>query len=138
LTLPFTGPCVNFATNQPPGGTVGSINGVLELSTSLALATTQSGYVLTFAGQGWSEAGGGLPSNLPFVSLDGPDQTSVFVANADQIFVTHDLGNTWQTASDQLPSTVNATELHYVLQPDNQAYMYLSTYGWAMFRAPLN
>ena len=30
-----------------------------------------------------------------------------------------------------------ANEIHYVLQPDNTQYMYLSTYGWSMFRAPL-
>jgi hypothetical protein len=40
------------------------------------------------------------------------------------------------TASDNLPAVTHISELHYVLQPNSNAFMYLATYGWSMFRAP--
>ena len=43
----------------------------------------------------------------------------------------------WMTASDGLPAVVQASELHYVLQPDGNAFLYMATYGWSMLRAPL-
>ncbi|MFY9738143.1 MAG: hypothetical protein WAK11_03730 [Candidatus Cybelea sp.] len=109
----------------------------LGLSSAFAAAGSTPGCVLTFNGQSWQAAGSGLPSNLPFVSIDGPDITSIFVTNSQQVFVTHDGGGTWLIASNGLPSTANATELHYVSQPNGSAGMYLSTYGWSMFYAPL-
>lgn len=141
LTQPYPGgPCVNFTIDQPQNGSITSINGLLEFFPSIGFAAasgTPAGSVLTFAGQSWQVAGGGLPTNLPFVSIDGPDLTSIFAASQNQVFVTHDLGASWLTASDGLPTVAQANEIHYVLQPDNTQYMYLSAYGWSMFRASL-
>lgn len=142
LTQPYSSssPCVDFTIDQPKNGAIGSINGLLEFFPSIGFAAASgspAGSVLTFSGQTWQVAGGGLPTSQPFVSIDGPDLGSVFVADQSQVFVTHDQGTTWLTASDGLPRAAQADELHYVLQPDSNAYMYLSTYGWSMFRALL-
>jgi hypothetical protein len=141
LTQPYpAGACVNFTIDQPQGGSITSINGLLEFFPTIAFAAASgspAGSVLTFAGQSWQVAGGGLPTNLSFVSIDGSDLTSIFAVSPNQVFVTHDQGASWLTASDGLPTLAQANEIHYVLQPDNTQYMYLSTYGWSMFRAPL-
>jgi hypothetical protein len=133
LTQPYSGPCVNFTINQLQ---VGAINGVLEFFSSVGLAATSSGHVLRLVGAQWN-AVTGLPASLGFLSVDGPALGSIFVATNDRVFVTHDLGSTWLLASDGLPAVVQSNELHYALNPDGQAYMYLSTYGWSMFRAAL-
>jgi hypothetical protein len=131
------GPCVNFTINQPAGGAIGYISELLEFFPTIGMAATNSS-VLTLTGQSWQESKGGLPLNLPFLTLDGPDLGSVFVANTNQVFVTHDFGATGMIASDQLPSVPHTSELQYVREPNGKEYMYLATYGWSMFRAPLN
>ena len=144
LTAPYTpaSSCVNFVINQPAGDTVARINGVLEFFSSVGLAATNSsnsskgGYVLSLLGDSWQPTSG-LPTNLPYNSVEGRDLGSVFVANTSQVFMTQDLGSTWLTASDGLPKVANGIELHYVRQPDGNQYVYLATYGWSMFRAPL-
>ena len=131
--------CVNFTIDKPQSGTTAPVSGLFEIFPTIAIATTGSspGYVLTFTGQSWQMAGGGLPSNLPFVSVDGPGLNSVFAANRNQVFVSHDLGTSWLLASDGLPAVTNVQELHYVLQPDNKQYMYFGSSGCSMLRTPL-
>ena len=144
LTAPYTpaSSCVNFVISQPAGDTVARINGVLEFFSSVGLAATSSsnssngGYVLSLLGDSWQPTSG-LPTNLPYNSVDGENLGSVFVANTSQVFMTQDLGSTWLTASDGLPKVANGIELHYGLQPNGSRYMYLATYGWSMFRALL-
>jgi hypothetical protein len=144
LTAPYTpaSSCVNFVIQQPAGDTVARINGMLEFFSSIGLAATSSskssngGYVLSLLGDSWQPTSG-LPTNLPYNSVEGPNLGSVFVANTSQVFTTQDLGTTWLTASDGLPKVANGIELHYVAQPDGTHYIYLATYGWSMFRAPL-
>jgi hypothetical protein len=146
---PYTGPAVPLAINEPKGG-VGRINGLFAIFSTVAFAATGGppgcdgcvgpappGYVLTYTGQSWEVAGGGLTSDQAFVTVDGPNVGSVFVATSDKVFVTHDLGSTWLAASDGLPTVPQSNELHYGLQPDGTGYMYLSTFGWSVFRAPL-
>jgi len=134
LTAPYTSPCVNFVV-QPQ---VGSINGLFEVSASSAFAATASGYVLKLAGQTWKAVGGGLPYDHPFISVDGdPNLDSVFAANTNQVFVTHDQGSTWLSASHGLPTVAQSTELHYVHEPNGIEFMYLASYGWSMFSADL-
>jgi hypothetical protein len=138
LTAPYdgSGTCVNFNIDYPGGGNPPAINGIAEIFSSIAFAAAGN-YILQFTGQNWQPAGS-LPSSLNFVGVDGPGLTSIFAANASQVFVTHDLGTTWQSASDGLPAVANSKELHYVVQPDGNAYMYLATYGWSVFRAQLH
>ena len=144
LTAPYTpaSPCVHFVINQPAGDTVARVNGVLEFFSSVGLAATNSskssngGYVLSLLGDSWQPTSG-LPTDLPYMSVEGANLSSVFVANTSQVFMTQDLGTTWLTASDGLPKVANGIELHYGAQPDGSHYMYLATYGWSMFRALL-
>ncbi len=134
--------CVNFVINQPAGDRVARINGVLEFLSTIGVAVTNSsntskgGYVLSLLGDSWQPTSG-LPTNLPYNSVEAASLSSVFVANTSQVYMTQDLGSTWLTASDGLPKVANGIELHYVLQPDGSSYMYLATYGWSMFRALL-
>jgi hypothetical protein len=134
--------CVNFVINQPAGDRVARINGVLEFLSTIGVAVTNSsnssngGYVLSLLGDSWQPTSG-LPTNLPYNSVEAASLGSVFVANTSQVFMTQDLGSTWLTASDGLPKVANGIELHFVRQPDGNQYMYLATYGWSMFRALL-
>jgi len=142
LTQPYTGAALQLAINEPAGGT-GPINSLLEFFPTVAFAATGSvpygpGYVMSFTGQAWQVTGGGaLPSNLPFLGVDGPNLGSIFAANSAQVFDTHDLGGTWLSASDGLPAVVHTSEIHYVLQPDGNQYLYLASYGWSALRALL-
>lgn len=144
LTHPYTptSVCVNYVIKEPSGTTAAPIYGLLEFASTVGLAATgastsaNAGYVLSLLGDTWQPVSG-LPTNLPYYSVDGGTLGSVFVANSSQVFMTQDLGSTWLTASDGLPKVANGIELHYVLQPDGSQYMNLATYGWSMFRAQL-
>ena len=138
LTLPYTGPALQFAIDEPAGGTR-QINGLLEFFPTIAYAATGSGsgpgYVLNFLGQSWEVAGGGLPTTLPYVGVDASGLALIFAATSTQVFDSRDGGTTWDTASDGLPSVPHINEIHYVAQPDSRQYLYLSSYGWSMLRA---
>ena len=142
LTQPYTptSSCANYVISEPSGAIAAPIHGVLEFANTVGLAATGStaggGYVLSLLGTTWQPVSG-LPTNLPYNSVDGGSLSSVFVANTSQVFMTQNLGSTWLTASDGLPKVANGIELHYALQPDGSQFMYLATYGWSMFRASL-
>jgi hypothetical protein len=134
LQKPYTGPCVDFSIAPSTSGA--RITGVLEFSNLVGFATTSSGLVLSLAGTEW-QASTGLPNNSPFASVDGPNLGSVFVANTDQVFVTHDFGFSWLSASQGLPAVPNPNELHYVKEPDGSSELYLGSYGRSMYRTVL-
>jgi hypothetical protein len=133
LTAPYTGPCQSFTVNQSPAS---SITGVLEFFSTIGMATTASGNVLVLTGDSWNVSNGALPTGQSFISTDGPSLGSVFVTNGQNVFVTHDFGGTWLNASQGLPATPNAGELHFQSQQDGNS-IYLSAYGWSTFRARL-
>src|SRR5208282_4799621 len=43
-------------------------------------------------------------TNLPFLAASAPNLSTVFAANVDTVFVSHDLGRTWLLASNNLPA----------------------------------
>jgi len=140
LRQPYTGaPCLYFAIDQ--ANAIQSINGLYATglgSSAFAATGNNTGHVLSFDGLMWQAVN--LPSDEPFFSVDGPDINSIFAASTTQVVVSHDLGATWFTASDGLPSVAHGTELHFVRQQDGNtyhSYMYLATYGWSMYRALL-
>jgi hypothetical protein len=131
---------VQLAIN--PGNVQGNpqIDAILELSPALAFASYESaskGYVLAWQGQAWNPLGGGLPNTLPFTAFEAPDVLSIFAGTRTTVYVTHDLGNSWFTASDGLPTVAQGTDLHYVREPDGNRYLYLATYGWSLWRTLL-
>jgi hypothetical protein len=142
LTQPYAlGTELQLTMNLPTFVTTGPINTLKAFGGERAFAGTGlgdgHGYVLTFGGVAWDFVGGGLPSDLPFVGLDGPDPRTILAMNIKQVFVTHDLGASWSTASDGLPTAVQGDELHYVTQRNGTKYVYLSTYGWSIWRTQL-
>jgi hypothetical protein len=135
LQKPYTGPCVDFWIAPSTSGA--RITGVLEFFNSVGFATTDSGLVLSLSGPAVWQASAGLPTNLPFWSVDGPNLGSIFVANTNEVFVTHDFGSSWLSASQGLPAVPNPRELHYVEQPDKTSELYLASYGRSMYRTVL-
>jgi hypothetical protein len=51
--------------------------------------------------------------------------------------VSRDLGATWATAVDGLPTLPLGQDLSFVTQPDGARYLYLATYGHSLWRAQL-
>jgi hypothetical protein len=139
LAPPYNGAAIQFAINALA---VGQINALVEFFPTVAFAATGpdgngSGRILTLLGQSWGVPAGALPSSDPFVAMEAPDLKSLFVATNGQVYVSHDLGNSWLSASEGLPAAANTEELHFVTQAEGTRYIYLATYGWSMFQARL-
>jgi hypothetical protein len=143
LQAPYTGPwpCINQIIAAPNGLMSAQINGVDAAFSSIAFAVGKysdgSGAVLKFDGSSWQPISANLPTNLPFMSVDGYGLLKLFVTNGRQVFVTHDMGASWLNASNGLPSQPLALELQYAVEPNGHASMFLSTYGWSMYYTPI-
>jgi hypothetical protein len=146
LGSPYTagGSASKLVINLPDSQPNQNISAALEISSTIAFASmttapVSAGYVLQWVDQSktWQALGGGLPSSLPFTSLEAADLGTVFAATKGTVYVTRDFGSTWSTASAGLPVVSDGTDLHYVVQSDG-AYLYLGTFGWSLWRARLH
>ena len=141
---PQTGIPVQWPINPPAQG---SIQGISEIFPTIAFAALNNGpsngYVVSFNGTSWS-AVGGLSTSLPFLCVTAPNLGSVFAADPQTVYVSHDLGTTWLLASNGLPlhdmalgGPGGAQTLRWAVQSDGLVHLYLASRGWSVFQAVL-
>jgi hypothetical protein len=83
--------------------------------------------------------------NGPFFGLEVAPRpegiTALFAATDDKVYVSHgkglSLGDDWMLASRGLPRRPHCGDLRYFPQPSGRRFLYLSTYGRSVWRAPL-
>lgn len=126
----------------------GSVQAIAEIFPSIAFAALNngsgSGFIVSFNGTSWSTVGGGLPTSRPFLSVAAPNLGSVFAADTQTVYVTHDLGSTWLLAPTGLPALDMALAgpggthtLRWAVQSDGLVHLYLASRGWSVFEAVL-
>lgn len=62
----------------------------------------------------------------------------VYVCTDKRVYRSKDAGKFWTVASQGLPERPHCADLSFVIDPDGSRYLYLSTYGWSVWRAKLN
>ena len=67
----------------------------------------------------------------------GAQTLTLFAATDTNIFVSRDQGDTWKLATMGLPRCAHCTELRAVTHNNGQRFLYLSTFGRSVWRAPL-
>ncbi len=91
-------------------------------------------------GQNWKILGGGLPNEI-FYGMDTDWTTNpkaLFVTTDNRVYVSRNNGETWQSASQGLPKRSHCADLRFVIKPTGRHFLYLSTFGRSVWRAPLN
>jgi hypothetical protein len=62
---------------------------------------------------------------------------TIFVCSDKRVYVSRNGGKTWAVAARGLPERPHCADLSFVINPDGRRYLYLSTYGWSVWRAAL-
>jgi hypothetical protein len=102
---------------------------------------SERGIVLRYDGQKWLAVSGvGLPQ-APFVTMETDPTTippTLFVALGDRVVLSDNGGSSWRDASHGLPRHAHCSDLRFARGLDGGHYLYLSTYGRSVWRAPIN
>jgi hypothetical protein len=100
------------------------------------------GYILGRDGGAFTKLTGGLPSDPgPYYGLElvAPPEpivpAMVFAATDDKVYISRNLGKTWQPASSGLPARPHCCDLQFVAPPGGERVLYLSTFGRSVWRA---
>ena len=90
----------------------------------------------TIDGQQWKPLSGGLPDEI-FMAMD-TDWTRhpkpLFVATPTKVYGSRDNGVTWHLQAQGLPKQPHCGDLRFVFTSSQERYLYLSTYGWSVWR----
>jgi hypothetical protein len=67
------------------------------------------------------------------------EQAALYVATDSNVYISKDggdaLGDTWARASSGLPKKAHCCDLAYVVQPNGERWLYMSSYGRSFWRA---
>jgi hypothetical protein len=92
-------------------------------------------------GTTWSSSGATLPEQIKAFEVDRtPGAKRIFVAvdgTGPHILQSEDYGATWTDVSGGLPKTLRCSDLRFADGGDGSTYLYLSTYGRAVWVAQL-
>jgi hypothetical protein len=137
---------LQLAVDAPQPGT-GSVDAMVAFappgSSAIAFAVYNvngTGYVLRWTGQTFHAVGGSRDNNLPYTAIDAiatGGGTVIFLASNANVYSSYDFGDSWRIASDGLPFVAQAVDMHAIHHTDGKSYVYLSTYGWSLWRAVL-
>lgn len=131
--------------SQPHSG--GNLHRIVTLSENVAFAIINStslkhNYVLRLDGLRWAPPlSAGLPLDQFFYAIEGVFQENrqlIFVTTDDRVYMSEDAGNNWVPASRNLPRRPHCADLRVVILDIAQSWLYLSTYGRSVWRAPLH
>lgn len=87
---------------------------------------------------------GGVSATLPgqpLNTLAGDPTTTpptLYVATSSQVFQSQDSGDTWFDFTANLPKAAGCNDLRWVQETSGVTFLYLATFGWSVFRRPLN
>jgi hypothetical protein len=131
--------------SQPQSG--GNLHRIVTLSESVAFAiinntSLNNNYVLRLDGLRWAPPlSAGLPLDQFFYAIEGMFQENrqlIFVTTDDRVYMSEDAGNNWVPASRNLPRRPHCADLRVSILDIAQSWLYLSTYGRSVWRAPLH
>jgi photosystem II stability/assembly factor-like uncharacterized protein len=90
-------------------------------------------------GKTWSKASQGLPNELIFSMTADRSTTpaTLFVATDNRIYRSTDLGDAWSPIGQGMPQRAHNADMRIGYE-NNAKYLYVSTYGWSMYRANLS
>jgi hypothetical protein len=94
-----------------------------------------------FDGTTWTTLAGGLPGTQNYTALTSDRSINppvLYVADNAGVWKSSDLGNTWFTDIVGLPASPNCRDLRVVTESSGVSFLYLSTFGWSIFRKVLN
>jgi hypothetical protein len=105
-------------------------------------AKAGTGYILGRDQGHFMKLTSGLPSDAgPYYGLEfvAPAEPIVlamlFAASDDKVYISRDLGKTWQTASQGLPKRPHCCDLRFAAPSGGERILYLSTFGRSVWRA---
>ncbi len=61
----------------------------------------------------------------------------IFAATDDKVYISRDLGNSWQQASEGLPSNPHCCDLRFIDSLEGNRSLYLSSFGRSIWRASI-
>jgi hypothetical protein len=106
-----------------------------------ALFAIAASAVFRFDGANWTTLGGGLPANQDYSALELDRMEAplhVFVGTDQGVWESWDEGKSWGQNGLDLPSAVRCQDLRIVTERSGARFLYLSTFGWSVFRKLLN
>jgi hypothetical protein len=132
----------------------GAVLRFIIVNDSVAFAvydTATQGWILQLGPLRWDAIGSDQPNvakgiGLPasegiFYDMEIDRTTSpatLFVATDSNVYISRDMGNTWQLASLGLPQRPHCAGLQFAAPRAGVHYLYLSTYGRSVWRAKLS
>lgn len=88
---------------------------------------------------------GGVSATLPvgqqYNALAADPTTTpptLYVATASQVLRSEDSGETWFDFTGGLPKAPSCDDIRWVQESSGVTFLYLATFGWSVFRCPLN
>ncbi len=142
LELPVKLPKLSPAIAQTGGG-IGNIVAVDSKTAFAVISGTSAGnnYILRLDGLVWRVPGVVTPINSPFFGFDaGRNQEGtiyLFAASGTRVWASDDESRSWSDVSGVLPERPHNAELRLVTSA-RQSWLYLSTFGRSVWRAPIN
>ena len=123
---------------QNVNGVRGSINRLLVQNDTLMFALHSAGFVLKYDGAAWDILPGVLKQQYVAIETDWTVDPKVLYLVTDRtVMSSADNGQTWTTETQGLPAHPHCADLRFVIQPDKNKYLYLGTYGRALWRAQI-
>jgi hypothetical protein len=98
--------------------------------------------VYHYDGNNWSTVPGtGLPVGVGYAAIE-TDWTqspkTLYVATTNKIYASMNNGATWADVSAGLPRSANCQDIRFVVEKSKATFLYVSTYGWSVYRKLLN
>jgi hypothetical protein len=93
----------------------------------------------TTDGFNWVAIGSGLPGT-PYFGMTNDwtvNPKTLYIATDKDVYVSRHSGNNWEKFSSGLPRRCHASDLRFIVNQDGSRYLYLSTFGWSVWRARL-
>lgn len=123
-------------------GATATINKINPVTGAKVTTTLTSYYVIKLDGLKWVVTPGIGLTNQPMYALEAialPNsevERALMVATDDHVYISRDDGATWQPAGLGLPRNPHCSDLRFV-SIDNEAWLYLATYGRSVWVAKL-
>jgi hypothetical protein len=133
-----TGTITPMPMTQNVKGLSGSIDRLLVQNDSLIFALDSAGFVLKYDGSAWDILPGLPQQQYAAIETDWTvDPKVLYLATDRTVMSSADNGQTWTIETQGLPAHPHCADLRFVIQPDQNKYLYLGTYGRSLWRAQI-
>jgi hypothetical protein len=133
-----TGTITPMPMTQNVNGLSGSIDRLLVQNDTLMFALHSAGFILKYDGSAWDILPGVPRQQYVAIETDWTVDPKVLYLATDRTVVSSaDDGQTWTTETQGLPAHPHCADLRFVIQPDENKYLYLGTFGRSLWRAQI-